>query len=77
MKTVAFVVLLSAILTSRVDAGDGAVRRAHAPIPGSYIVVLNSDIIDQPEYILDDLAKRHTAKLALAYSHVLYGGASK
>lgn len=70
-------VILTAIFVCAVgtyDATAAEVHRARKPIPTSYVVVLKDDIIDEAEYILDDLAAGHKGKLKKELTPLLKAG---
>lgn len=54
MKNCAATLLIMTLLATSAAGGDGSIRKAHQPLPGRYIVVLNNNIIDEVEYIVDD-----------------------
>lgn len=51
-----------------------AVKRVRNPIRGSYAVILKPTIKDEPEFIIDDLAKTHNARLRGYLTPLVKGG---
>jgi subtilisin family serine protease len=57
------------------SAATNKIKRSPKPVPGAWIVMLNDDINDEVGYILDDLVKKHKAKLTAEFEPLLKGGA--
>lgn len=73
IKRIAVFALLHVCIASIALAGDGRIRRVQKRIPGSYIIMLERDIIDEVSYIVSDLVKKHRVELVHLYDHVLKG----
>ena len=74
LSTCTYVVVLTIFGVSSWASTTRAVKRVRKPIRGSYAVTLKQTIKDEPEFIIDDLAKTHNARLRGYFTPLIKGG---